>query len=577
MQKEQYEHEIKQVEQTIALNTQQLKIAVDFIITEGKSENKIIRNNLEFEIHKIVSKLKKLSSSEQVKFLKKKEKELKCMLNLTNENRELVFKNTVINDGYLDFFSKKDKLNTWNLYVKKEEKNLCPSITKHIVYTKSMDNLNAIFLSCNMKIFYDFENSVEYRIKKNIQKSFSYTNHLHRGNSFLMWINTNLEDSLNKPLYDISDKAKNNKYCISKLSNVKSINTGRLSGKEIFDAIDNKPIRHTIENKSVITWVKSINKHDKKSLLFITTVFEEDLYNNLDSIFMKIFPAAIIALIVSIIIGFLLFRKFSKDMDILIDTSKQVGFGNLNLRANIKGRSQVSLLGKTLDSMLDSMQNNIKDLDNQVEERTKELKNSLEEKNTLLKEIHHRVKNNLALTINLIKLQKRKVNDPQTKELLADVQERIFTMELLHRKLYESKDLSSIYLKKYIQELVDDISSTYPVNNLHVSLEIDELYMDIEYALPCGLIINECITNSFKHAFKECDEKFIEVKVKSEKNKCILEISDNGIGLDKDMDIFKTKSLGLRLITSIVKNQLEGNIKYQNKDGASFLINFDII
>jgi two-component sensor histidine kinase len=147
-------------------------------------------------------------------------------------------------------------------------------------------------------------------------------------------------------------------------------------------------------------------------------------------------------------------------------------------------------------------------------------------------------------------------------------------MSLLHTKLYESKNLESIDLQKYINELATDIMVSYDISeNIKLNINIENIYLDIDYALPCGLIINECLTNSFKYAFNT-DDGSIGIFLKTIDNNIILEISDTGTGLDKDIDIFSVETLGLQLITTIVKNQLLGDIDYINQDGAKFTIIF---
>jgi two-component sensor histidine kinase len=262
-------------------------------------------------------------------------------------------------------------------------------------------------------------------------------------------------------------------------------------------------------------------------------------------------------------------------MSILTNTAKEVNEGNLNIRSDIKGKDDIGLLGTTFDNMLDTIEKDINVLDKKVEERTSQLQSSLDEKEILLREIHHRVKNNLAMTIELIKIQKIKIKDSTTKVALGDIQERIHVMELLHRKLYESKNLSSINITKYINELVSDISQSYVESrNIKIDIKIDESYfMDIEHALPCGLIINECLTNSIKHAFIDNTGK-IEISLVKVDQCFILKIEDNGVGIDKSINIKTSKTLGLRLISSIVRGQLLGTIDYETKNGASFTIKF---
>jgi len=576
MEKEQYEHEIKQVEQTIALNTQQLHLAVKYIRNDGKKNYKIIRLNIEAKLRNLSLKLKKASFLQQESLLKKFSKELSCQVALIdNSNKQSYHLNNMLNnDGYIQYKNSNHKVNSWKNYIKKHEKNFCPSITSHIVYSMKFDKKSNLLLSCNSDLFYDNENNEEKKIKKYVQKSFSYTNHLHKGNTFLMWLN--VKDATNNPLYNKKDKPTNNKYCISKLSDVKSINTGTLSAKDILSASNGKPITHILNGKKALTWVRSINNDPVRRLIFLTTVYEEDLYKAIDKAFWKLFPAAIMSFIFAILIGYLLFRKFSKSLDTLVNTSKQVQSGNLKFRSNIKGEDSIGQLGQTFDLMLDSMESNIKLLDLKVEERTQELKNSLDEKNTLLKEIHHRVKNNLAFTISLIKLQKRKVSDKNIKEVLTDIQERVYIMELVHRKLYESKDLNKIPFKKNIHELIWDIKNAYHIEHLDIKLNIDDIFLDIEHALPCGLIINECLTNSLKYAFEEkSSHNFFEITFKKQDSQYVLEIADNGKGLPQNFDIYKSKSLGLRLIVSISQKQLLGKIDYKNDGGLKYIISFE--
>jgi two-component sensor histidine kinase/HAMP domain-containing protein/competence protein ComGC len=576
MEKEQYEHEIKQVEQTIALNTQQLHLAVKYIRNDGKKNYKIIRLNIEARLRNLSLKLKKVSFLQQESLLKEFSKDLSCQVALIdNSNKKSYHLNNMLNnDGYIQYKNSNHKVNSWKNYIKKHEKNFCPSITSHIVYSMEFDKNSNLLLSCNSDLFYDHENNEEKKIKKYVQKSFSYTNHLHKGNTFLMWLN--VKDATNNPLYNKNDKPTNNKYCISKLSDVKSINTGTLSAKDILSASNGKPIIHMLNGKKALTWVRSINNDPVRRLVFLTTVYEEDLYKAIDKAFWKLFPAAIMSFIFAILLGYLLFRKFSKSIDTLVNTSKQVQSGNLKFRSNIKGEDSIGQLGQTFDLMLDSMESNIKLLDLKVEERTQELKNSLDEKNTLLKEIHHRVKNNLAFTISLIKLQKRKVSDKNTKEVLTDIQERVYIMELVHRKLYESKDLNKIPFKKYINELIYDIKNAYHIEHLDIKLNIDDIFLDIEYALPCGLIINECLTNSLKYAFEEnSSHNFFQITFKKQDSQYVLEIADNGKGLPQNFDIYKSKSLGLRLIVSISQKQLLGKIDYKNDRGLKYIISFE--
>jgi len=148
-------------------------------------------------------------------------------------------------------------------------------------------------------------------------------------------------------------------------------------------------------------------------------------------------------------------------------------------------------------------------------------------------------------------------------------------MELLHRKLYESNDLSSISLKKYIEELSNDLIFTYSKqNNIEIINDIEDINIDIDYALPCGLIITELVTNSFKYAFDDKGKIYISFYTKNKT--AFLKVQDTGKGLDKNIDIYNTKSLGLQIISNIIKGQLFGNLNYIYDKGAKFEIDFKI-
>ncbi|MFV0562841.1 sensor histidine kinase [Malaciobacter mytili] len=306
----------------------------------------------------------------------------------------------------------------------------------------------------------------------------------------------------------------------------------------------------------------------------VVTAFEEDINRSALNSFFQVLFYAFISLLIAIILGYFLFRRVLKNINILSNTAKEVNKGNLSLRSKVKGEDDIGILGETFDSMLENIEKNFKTLDLEVEKRTKELIISLEEKEMLLKEIHHRVKNNLALTIGFIKLQQSKIKDESTKKVLSDIQERVFTMELLHRKLYESSNLNKIPMKEYISSLTFDIAKAYNISKDCIKLKLDEVDLNIQYAMPCGLILNELITNSFKYAYKK--EFLLFISFKKLKNSYELIVLDNGEGFSKHIDIYKANSLGLKLITSIAKAQLKAKLTYDYEAGSKFTIVFSI-
>ncbi len=217
-------------------------------------------------------------------------------------------------------------------------------------------------------------------------------------------------------------------------------------------------------------------------------------------------------------------------------------------------------------------------LTQEIDERKRveeQIKASLKEKEVLLKEIHHRVKNNLQVISSLLKLQCASIQEKQTLAIFRESQNRIESMALIHEQLYQSKNLSGIDFAKYIHNLVANLFCAYEVNtnNINFKLNINKIHLDINAAIPCGLIINELIANSLKYAFP-CQEKGeIVINFFSVNSKFILIVKDNGIGFPKDLDYLNTQTLGLQLVVALTE-QLEGQIELNNKQGTEFKIAF---
>jgi len=201
---------------------------------------------------------------------------------------------------------------------------------------------------------------------------------------------------------------------------------------------------------------------------------------------------------------------------------------------------------------------------------------SKEEKEVLLQEIHHRVKNNLQIINSLLRFQAMKGND-ETKELILELQTRITAMALLHEQLYMNKDFTRINVKDYIELLLSNLSSAYAHSySVDIKQEIDIKSLDLDTLHPLGLLINEIVSNSLKHAFNSdiaaCE---IYIKLYAEDDKCYLKIGDNGIGFNQEMLLSKTSNLGIELIGSLI-NQLEGNMESVIDNGTHYFIVFPL-
>ncbi len=188
-----------------------------------------------------------------------------------------------------------------------------------------------------------------------------------------------------------------------------------------------------------------------------------------------------------------------------------------------------------------------------LKKKNLQIKTALSEKEVLLKEIHHRVKNNLQIISSLLSMQSRQIDDDFTKQAIDDVKNRVKAMALIHQNLYQNENLSGVNAKDYIQKLTKNLVLNYKISNHDIALvnDIDELKLDIDTIIPFGLILNELITNSLKYAFTpDTENGKIYVSLKKQKNGLILEVSDNGSGLPKNFDIKKTTSLGFKLISA---------------------------
>lgn len=545
-------NEIANIKKALTLTQEKMSITSLSINMQRDLEIKLLQEKIANDVEKI--ELKNIKNKEELLSYLDEKKVLKpCKKKLLEDDqiREISF-------------------NRWQIF---DSDQVHKSFRKkrYFQYNYKLRDLNLILsISCQTANLNPGHSPFEKKLKKFMHTNSLNDSSLSSTKTAFFWISPNLE--IDDSILYVKDKNESRaKYIVSNLSNVENIPTGNLTVKEIFNATkSSEPIYHKIDGKEVLTWAIDLS-NEKRRFMIIHTVDKEELENKSNSSLLFLFSETLIAIGISFVLILLLFKRVLKNINTITKTAILVNQGNKNIRSEIKGKDDIGILGQSFDSMLDFFENSIKTLDLKVKEKTKELSESLEEKETLLKEIHHRVKNNLALTIGLLELQEEEIYDDKTKKVLIDIQERIYTMELLHRKLYESTNLNKISLKAYIKDLVDAISRAYNIDEkIKIDFKIEEINLNIEATMPLGLIINELVTNSFKYAFANNDNPKLQIEISKQSNNLIIIIKDNGKGLTQD--ISNPNTLGLKLVDTIVKFQLQGDIEYKYENGAKFII-----
>ena len=209
-------------------------------------------------------------------------------------------------------------------------------------------------------------------------------------------------------------------------------------------------------------------------------------------------------------------------------------------------------------------------------ETEQQIRESLKEKEVLLQEVHHRVKNNLQVISSILNLQSSYVKDKITLDILRESQNRIKSMSFIHESLYQTKDFNRVDFEDYITGLTNNLLYSYSMMSQQVNLnaEVDRVFLNLDQAIPCGLIVNELVSNALKYAFPGEKQGRILVKASENKNMITLIVEDNGIGLPENFNIEKTDTLGLQLVYTLIE-QLDGEIKVSTKNGTKYLIKFE--
>lgn len=204
------------------------------------------------------------------------------------------------------------------------------------------------------------------------------------------------------------------------------------------------------------------------------------------------------------------------------------------------------------------------------------IKASLKEKDVMLREIHHRVKNNMQIILSLLRVQSREIQDEKTQDIIKQCQNRIMAMSAVHESLYSNGDLAQIDFSLYLGKLTTHLLAMYKngTNGIHLEYKVKNVFLNINSAIPCGLIISELVSNSLKHAFPGKRKGGILVNMHmNKKGIYTLTVEDNGVGFPRGVDLQNTETLGLQLINDLTK-QLKGKIEFKTKEGAAIKVTF---
>lgn len=368
-----------------------------------------------------------------------------------------------------------------------------------------------------------------------------------------------------------------------------------------------------------IAYVPFVINYDTKGVLAIMVdlntlnTFRDDL------VAQQIVALALIGLLSAIILALMGWYFIALPLGKLQQATHQLARGDYSPQPSVHGKDELGQLATAFTEMANTLHDRDQQIVAEISERTKaeqalrkandelekrvaqrtselretnerlqtelvqreqietQIRTALQEKDVLLKEIHHRVKNNMQVMSSLLRLQSSYTDEAHTVDVLRESQHRVQSMALVHERLYQSPDLAGIAAINYVRDLVTNLAKSYHQEDQQISLDlqVDELTLDIDTAIPCGLILNELVSNAIKHAFPNQHCGVITIRVKGRNNRLVeLVVGDDGIGIAEDIDFNQTKSLGLQLVTSL-SHQLEGTVEIERNGGTTVRIRIE--
>lgn len=304
--------------------------------------------------------------------------------------------------------------------------------------------------------------------------------------------------------------------------------------------------------------------------------FKKELYR---TAFTTLISSAIVSLSMAILTIIIFYIEVRMPLKELVFLARSLENGDLNRRANIHRNNELKLVGSAFNSMAVKLQYTLAGLQQKIIERERaeiKLRESLHDKDILLKEVHHRVKNNLLFVTSLLELQSEYAKDLTLVKALENSEKRLYSMALIYEKLSVSTSLEKIDFGDYIESLLDGLNRQDDLANKHLEfeLEIEPTPLNIETAQPCGLILNELLSNAIEHGFAEGDRGKIKLAVhRQQHGQIAMTVADNGRGFPQHLNFRDPPSLGLQLVC-LLTDQLEGTIDLDRTNGTSFQLKF---
>jgi two-component sensor histidine kinase/HAMP domain-containing protein len=352
--------------------------------------------------------------------------------------------------------------------------------------------------------------------------------------------------------------------------------------------VDKKTAFHSVITQALRERIISqmlVNAHSmhRDGLKLLKTASEKIEYQNH---LVRLYSNIALGLLALFIVYFawIIIRSITRPLKSLHEGVEIIAEGNLDYKTNIRTSDEIGQLSNAFDSMTENLQKitvSRDELGKEIETRKRaeeKIKASLLEKETMLKEIHHRVKNNLQVISSLLNMQSSYLQDEKAKEMLRNSMDRVSTMARIHTMLYQSADMSRVDFGGFIKDLAGRLRQSHGIAESPVGIHtnVSDVSLTIETSIPCGLILNELVTNALKHAFPEGRGGEINIGMQLEGKQVVLKIQDNGIGFPEALDFQHTKSLGLELVNLLV-GQINGTIDLQVEGGTTFTITFPAV